>query len=98
MIQLLNKEIEKCEAHCETEMDIANESYLAIEKILKKLNQFIQNLEQHLTNTKLSDFSYQNSLLDKNFNDLVNLENFLNSKILIETIFNREKKVTQQKK
>jgi len=63
-------------------MDIANESYFAIDKVLKKLNQLIQNLEQNLTNTKLSDFTYQNSLLDKNFNDLLNLENFLNSKII----------------
>lgn len=61
-------------------MDTASESYFAIDKLLKKLNVLIQNLEQHLTNTKLSDFSYQNSLLDKNFNELINFENFLNSK------------------
>ena len=82
ILQQLNKEIEKCEAFSESVMDLANESYFAIDKVLKKLNQLIQNLEQHLTNTKLSDFTYQNSLLDKNFNDLLNLENFLNSKII----------------
>ena len=72
-------------------MDLANESYLTIDKILKKLNKFIETLEQHLINTKLSDFSYQNSLLDKNFNDLVNFENYLNSKKIISEYLDKKK-------
>ena len=48
-------------------MDLANESYYMIENNLRKVNQIIENLEQELINTKFNDFSYQNSLLDKNF-------------------------------
>lgn len=61
-------------------MDIANESYYIIENNLKKVNQIIENLEQELINTKFNDFSYQNSLLDKNFEEMLNFENFLNRK------------------
>lgn len=63
-------------------MDIANDTYYLLEKNIKKVNNIIENLEQELVNTKFNDFSYQNSLLDKNLDDLVNFESYLNSKFI----------------
>ena len=63
-------------------MDIANDTYYLLDKNIKKVTSIIENLEQELINTKFNDFSYQNSLLDKNFDELVNFESYLNSKNL----------------
>jgi hypothetical protein len=61
-------------------MDIANQSYYLIDGSIKKVSGIIENLEQELINTKFNDFSYQNTLLDKNFDELLNFESYLNSK------------------
>jgi hypothetical protein len=74
-----NKENEKIIGICDNEMDLANECYFILDNNIKKVNQIIENFEQELVNTKFSDFSYQNSLLDKNFDELLNFENYLNS-------------------
>ncbi len=76
----LEKDYEKCEAICNKSMDISNETYFLLEKNIKKITTIIDHLEQELVNTKFNDFSYQNSLLDKNFDELVNFESYLNSK------------------
>jgi hypothetical protein len=60
-------------------MDIANDCYFLLDNKIKKLTGIIENLEQELISTKFNDFSYQNSLLDKNFDELVNFESYLNS-------------------
>jgi hypothetical protein len=76
----LEKDYEKCQAICNKSMDISNETYFILEKNIKKITSFIDYLEQDLVSTKFNDFSYQNSLLDKNFDELVNFESYLNSK------------------
>ena len=83
----LEKDYEKCQAFCNKSMDISNETYFILEKNIKKITSFIDYLEQDLVSTKFNDFSYQNSLLDKNFDELVNFESYLNSKSLNKYIY-----------
>ena len=61
-------------------MELANEAYYLLENNINRMDQIIENLEQDLVSIKFNDFSLQNSLLDKNFDDLLNFKNFLNSK------------------
>ena len=56
---------------------MANECYYNLDNNIKKINEKIENLEQELFTSKFNDFSYQNSLLDKNYDELLNFENYL---------------------
>ncbi len=80
---MVNRQIEKDEENflniCEEELDLSNDSYFLLDNNIKKINDLIENYEQELMNVKFNDFSYQNSLLDKNFEELLNFENYLNS-------------------
>lgn len=58
-------------------MDVANESYFLLENNIRKMNEIIENFEQELTNAKFNDFSYQNSFVNKNLEELLNFDNFL---------------------
>lgn len=97
----IEKEHEKCLNLCESEMDIANACYYFLDNNIKRVNQLIENMEQELVATKFNDFSYQNSLLDKNFDELLNFENYLNS-ILFQINLNSynflDKKKSKNKK
>ena len=63
--------------------NLFNQCYFILENAIKRTNKLIENLEQELTNIKFNDFSYQNSIIDKNFNELDDLENYLNSTFII---------------
>lgn len=77
--KIIEKKHENCLKHLDNKIEISNNSYLLIQNNLEKITALINSLELELRNMKFNDFSYQNSLLDKNFNELVNFENYLNS-------------------
>jgi hypothetical protein len=80
---ILNKTIEKELTNlnniCDSKMELANEGYYLVDKNIKKLQDLIEMFEQELINSKFNDFSYQNSLLDNNYEELLNFDLYLNS-------------------
>ena len=61
-------------------MNLANESYFMIENEIKRINMVIERLKFERDNLDSNYFSYNNYLIDKNYNDIVNFENNVNSK------------------
>jgi hypothetical protein len=76
----IEKEYQHCINTCNNKLDTANDVYYYLGNNIRKLNEIIIGLEQDLINTKFNDFSYQNSLLDTNFEELLNFENYLINK------------------
>ena len=61
-------------------MNLANESYFMIENEIKKINMVIEKLKFERDNLESNHFSYINYLIDKNFDEIFNFENNINSK------------------
>lgn len=76
----IEKEYRHCRELCEKRMDCANGSFFLLENEIRKVNQITEKLEQEIDNSKYQEFSFQNYLLDKHFDELVNFDNFVNSK------------------
>jgi hypothetical protein len=65
---------------CQKKSDLANESYYLLENEIKKINSTIERLELEQDINVANTFSYQNYLIDENFDEYVNFNNFINSK------------------
>ena len=61
-------------------MILANESYFMIENEIKKINLIIEKLKFERDNLDSNLFSYNNYLINKNFDEIFNLETNVNSK------------------
>ena len=61
-------------------MNLANESYFMIENEIKKINLYIEKLKFEKDNLDSNLFSYNNYLVNKNFDELFSFENNVNSK------------------
>ena len=64
----------------EKRMNLANESYFMIENEIKRINIVIEKLKFGHENLESNHFSYINYLIDKNFDEIFNFENNINSK------------------
>ena len=73
----INKEHDKALTLCDNKMDISAHCFSLLDSTVKKIELLIVSLEQQLIHSKFNDFSYQNSLLDKNLEELLNFENYL---------------------
>lgn len=80
MLKTVDKELANCLHLCDRKEMLANSSYFMVEEHLKKIDRTIKILEQELIAHKLNDFSYQNSILDRDMDELLNFENFLTKK------------------
>lgn len=80
LLKNIEKEYKNCQELCEKRMDCTNESYFLLENELKKVNSIIERLELEQESEKLNEFSFQNYLLDKNYDELINFDNYLNVK------------------
>ena len=61
-------------------MNLANESYFMIENEIKRINMVIEKLKFERDNLDSNLFSYNNYLINKNFDELFHFENNVNSK------------------
>ena len=61
-------------------MNLANESYFMIENEIKRINVIIEKLKFERDNLDSNLFSYNNYLINKNFDELFHFENNVNSK------------------
>ena len=61
-------------------MNLANESYFMIENEIKRINMIIEKLKFERDNLDSNLFSYNNYLINKNFDELFHFENNVNSK------------------
>ena len=61
-------------------MNIANESYFLIENEIKRINLLIEKLKFEHDNLESNYFSYNNYLINKNFEEIFSFENNINSK------------------
>ena len=63
---------------CEYKLDIANESYHLVDSHIKKLNELIEYLNKEIINTRHLEVN-NNILVNKQYEEIINFENFLNS-------------------
>ena len=80
LIKLIEKQYNECYDLGEQRMNIANESYFLIENEIKRINLLIEKLKFEHDNLESNDFSYNNYLINKNFEEIFSFENNLNSK------------------
>ena len=80
LIKLIEKQYDECYELGEKRMNLANESYFLIENEIKKINLLIEKLKFEHDNLESNEFSYNNYLINKNFEEIFSFENNLNSK------------------
>ena len=80
LIKLIEKQYNECYELGEKRMNLANESYFLIENEIKKINLLIEKLKFEHDNLESNEFSYNNYLINKNFEEIFTFENNLNSK------------------
>ena len=61
-------------------MNLANESYFLIENEIKRINLLIEKLKFEHDNLESNSFSYNNYLINKNFEEIFSIGNNINSK------------------
>ena len=61
-------------------MNLANESYFMIENEIKRINMVIEKLKFERNNLVSNYFSYNNFIINKHIDDILNFENNINSK------------------
>ena len=61
-------------------MNTANECYFLCDTELRKVNAIIERLELEQDSAKCDEFSFQNYLIDKNYDDILNFDNYLTNK------------------
>jgi hypothetical protein len=67
--------------NCEQKMDISNEAFYLLDGNIKKLDEVIDTLKTELTFNKHNNKDYSDFISDKQFEELADFENFLNSKL-----------------
>ena len=80
LIKLIEKQYNECYDLGEQRMNIANESYFLIENEIKRINLLIEKLKFEHDNLESNYFSYNNYLINKNFEEIFSFENNINSK------------------
>ena len=80
LINLIEKQYDECHKVGEKRMNLANESYFMIENEIKRINLLIEKLKFEHDNLESNYFSFNNYLINKNFEEIFNFENNLNSK------------------
>ena len=80
LIKLIEKQYDECYEIGEKRMNLANESYFLIENEIKRINALIDKLKFEHDNLESNYFSYNNYLINKNFEEIFSFENNLNSK------------------
>ena len=80
LIKMLEKQYDECYEIGEKRMNLANESYFLIENEIKRINLLIEKLKFERDNLESNYFSYNNYLINKNFEEIFSFENNLNSK------------------
>ena len=76
----MEKLYKECAEIGDKRMILANESYFMIENEIKKINLIIEKLKFERDNLDSNLFSYNNYLINKNFDEIFNLETNVNSK------------------
>ena len=61
-------------------MNTANECYFLCDTELRKVNAIIERLELEQDSAQCDEFSFQNYLIDKNYEDILNFDNYLTNK------------------
>ena len=80
LMKMIEKQYEECYEIGEKRMNLANESYFLIENEIKRINLLIDKLKFEHDNLESNSFSYNNYLINKNFEEIFSFENNLNSK------------------
>jgi hypothetical protein len=80
LMKKIEKQYDECYEIGEKRMNLANESYFLIENEIKRINLLIEKLKFEHDNLESNDFSYNNYLINKNFEEIFSLENNINSK------------------
>ena len=80
LIKMIEKQYDECYEIGEKRMNLANESYFLIENEIKRINLLIEKLKFEHDNLESNYFSYNNYLINKNFEEIFSFENNLNSK------------------
>ena len=80
LVKMIEKQYDECYEIGEKRMNLANESYFLIENEIKRINLLIEKLKFEHDNLESNYFSYNNYLINKNFEEIFSFENNLNSK------------------
>jgi len=80
LMKNIEKQYDECYELGEKRMNLANESYFLIENEIKRINLLIEKLKFERDNLESNYFSYNNYLINKNFEEIFSFENNLNSK------------------
>ena len=80
LFKLIEKQFSECNEICEKRMNLANESYFLIENEIKRINLLIEKLKFEHDNLESNSFSYNNYLINKNFEEIFSIGNNINSK------------------
>ena len=80
LIKLIEKQYGECSDIGEKRMNLANESYFLIENEIKRINLLIEKLKFEHDNLESNSFSYNNYLINKNFEEIFSIGNNINSK------------------
>lgn len=65
---------------CEKRLNLANESYFLLENEIKRVNFLLEKTEFECSNLKANNFSYKNYILEKNEEEMKDLELFISKK------------------
>ena len=65
---------------CLARQNLANESYFLLENEIKKITNILEKLRSEQESLDINNFPYINYTLDKNFDEIYNIENYINSK------------------
>ena len=80
LVKMIEKQYDECYEIGEKRMNLANESYFLIENEIKRINLLIEKLKFEHDNLESNYFSYNNYLINKNFEEIFSFENNINSK------------------
>ena len=80
LFKLIEKQYGECNEIGEKRMNLANESYFLIENEIKRINLLIEKLKFEHDNLESNCFSYNNYLINKNFEEIFSIGNNINSK------------------
>ena len=80
LFKLIEKQFSECNEIGEKRMNLANESYFLIENEIKRINLLIEKLKFEHDNLESNSFSYNNYLINKNFEEIFSIGNNINSK------------------
>ena len=80
LVKMIEKQYDECYEIGEKRMNLANEFYFLIENEIKRINLLIEKLKFEHDNLESNYFSYNNYLINKNFEEIFSFENNINSK------------------